>query len=248
MTMNDLSKIERDYEVRARRRRERNLAHAANGVEFLDIDRAYIDEEVAIGKDTYIGADVVLTGRTVIGRGCRILSGTRIVGCRVGDGTEVDHSVLLESEVGEESTVGPFAYVRPGCRIGSHVKIGDFVEVKNATVGDGTKVSHLSYIGDADLGKGINVGCGVVFVNYDGKDKHRSTVGDDAFIGCNVNIISPVRIDGGSYVAAGATVTGDVPSGALYVSRDRARVLEGWVERRGLLAGRIEKRKDGQDQ
>jgi len=243
MTMNDLSKIERDYEVRARRRRERNLAHAANGVEFLDIDRAYIDEEVAIGKDTYIGADVVLTGRTVIGRGCRILSGTRIEDCRIGDGVTIDRSVVLESEVGDGARVGPFAYVRPGSRIGARAKIGDFAEVKNSSVGEGTSVAHLSYIGDADLGDGINVGCGVVFVNYDGKDKHRSRIGDDAFIGCNVNIISPVTVGDKAYIAAGTTVTGDVPEGALYVERGKAQVLEGWVERRGLLKGRIEKRR-----
>jgi len=220
-----------------------NLLLAENGVEFLDIERAYIDPDVPIGAGTFLGVDVEITGASSVGEGCRILSGTRIEDCRIGDGVTIDRSVVLESEVGDGARVGPFAYVRPGSRIGARAKIGDFVEVKNSAVGEGTNVAHLSYIGDADLGDGINVGCGVVFVNYDGKDKHRSRIGDDAFIGCNVNIISPVTVGDKAYIAAGTTVTGDVPEGALYVERGKAQVLEGWVERRGLLKGRIEKRR-----
>jgi bifunctional UDP-N-acetylglucosamine pyrophosphorylase/glucosamine-1-phosphate N-acetyltransferase len=131
--------------------------------------------------------------------------------------------------------VGPFAYIRPGSIIGNHCRIGDFVEIKNSSIGDRTKVSHLTYVGDADLGSGINVGCGVVFVNYDGREKHRSVVDDGVFIGCNVNIISPVKVGEGAYIAAGGTVTSDVPSGALHVAREREKYIEGWVERRGLL-------------
>jgi bifunctional UDP-N-acetylglucosamine pyrophosphorylase/glucosamine-1-phosphate N-acetyltransferase len=170
----------------------------------------------------------------MIGQSCRI------EGCVIGSGAEVDHSVLKESRVGENTMVGPFAYIRPGSNIGANCRIGDFVEVKNSNIGDGTKVSHLTYIGDADLGKGINVGCGVVFVNYDGRDKHRSFVGDGAFIGCNVNIISPIRIGPSAYIAAGGTVTCDVPPGALHMARERGRNIENWVERRGLWGPRSE--------
>ncbi|MDR1815308.1 MAG: UDP-N-acetylglucosamine diphosphorylase [Clostridiales Family XIII bacterium] len=235
----DLAKV---YEEKARARRARNLALAEAGVEFVDIDRAYISEEVTIGAGTVIGPDVEISGATAIGARCYILAGTRIENCKIGDGVTIDRSVLAGSLIENHTTVGPFAYVRPGCDIGARVRIGDFVEVKNSFIGDDTKVSHLSYIGDADLGSGINVGCGVVFVNYDGKEKHRSYVSDDAFIGCNVNIISPVSIGEGAYVAAGTTVTRNVPAGALCVDRPKAKVLEGWVERRGLLKGRMEKR------
>jgi bifunctional UDP-N-acetylglucosamine pyrophosphorylase/glucosamine-1-phosphate N-acetyltransferase len=233
-----------DYLVKFEERRRRNLAFAEAGVDFLDIDRAYIEDGVSIGAGSWIGVDVEISAGSQVGAGCRILSGSRIENCLIGDGAVIDKSVLKDSEVGAGATVGPFAYIRPGCRIGPAVKIGDFVEVKNSVIGDKTSVAHLSYIGDADLGSGINIGCGVVFVNYDGKEKHRSVVGDDAFIGCNVNIISPVRIGEGSYVAAGTTVSGDVPPGALCVERGKARVLEGWVDRRGLLKGRIEKRRN----
>ena len=138
------------------------------------------------------------------------------------------------SAVGSETTVGPFAYIRPGSRIGKGCKVGDFVEVKNSTLGDGTKSAHLTYIGDADLGKNINLGCGVVFVNYDGTNKYRSTVGDGAFIGCNANIVSPVSIGDGAYIAAGSTVTKNVEEDALCVARARQKNIQGWAKQRGL--------------
>jgi bifunctional UDP-N-acetylglucosamine pyrophosphorylase/glucosamine-1-phosphate N-acetyltransferase len=141
-------------------------------------------------------------------------------------------SVLTECAVGEGSTVGPFAYLRPDADVGKNVKIGDFVEIKNSRIGDGTKVSHLTYVGDSDLGENINLGCGVVFVNYDGREKHRSVVGEGAFIGCNVNIVSPVNVGENAYIAAGTTVTTDVPAGSLSVGRARTKHIPGWVERR----------------
>ena len=134
--------------------------------------------------------------------------------------------------MGAHTTVGPFAYIRPGCRVGEHVRIGDFVELKNSVIGDGTKVSHLTYIGDSDFGRGINVGCGVVTVNYDGKKKYRTTVEDDAFIGCNVNLVSPVRVGRGAYLAAGGTITEEVPEDALVVARARATVKPLWAKKR----------------
>ena len=236
-----MDEIEKQYRIKTEERLARNLAHAAAGVVFEDIERAYIDGDVRIGAGAYIGYDVTIRGHSEIGKGCRIEAGTRIENCIIGDEATVDHSVMTDSSVGARSAIGPFAYLRPGSRVGADVKIGDFVEVKNSSVGDGTKVSHLTYIGDADVGRDINIGCGVVFVNYDGKEKHRSTVGDGAFIGCNVNIISPVTIEAGAYIAAGSTVTRDVPSGSLAVSREKLRVVDGWVERRGLLADRLAK-------
>ena len=190
------------------------------GVEFEDINTAYIGEDVKIGKGTYVGPCVTIESGTVIGV--------------IGDGVEIESSVIKESAVGDGTTVGPFAYIRPGSRIGKGCKVGDFVEVKNSTLGDGTKSAHLTYIGDADLGKNINLGCGVVFVNYDGTNKYRSTVGDGAFIGCNANIVSPLSIGDGAYIAAGSTVTKNVEEDALCVARARQKNIQGWAKQRGL--------------
>ncbi|MDR3364853.1 MAG: UDP-N-acetylglucosamine diphosphorylase [Clostridiales Family XIII bacterium] len=235
------SEIEQEYEAKTQRRRRLNLAFAEKGVVFFDLDQALVEEGVRIGAGTYIGPAAIITGRTAIGENCVIGQGCRIDNCEIADGVELDHSVLKDSKIGEKTTVGPFAYVRPGSVVGRRCRIGDFVEVKNSQIGDDTKVSHLSYIGDSELGAGVNVGCGVVFVNYDGAEKHRSTVGDGAFIGCNANIVSPVSIGAGSYIAAGGTVTRDVPPGALFVARDKGRNIEGWAGRRGLLGSRLEK-------
>ena len=236
-----MSDTEKYYEEKARQRRRINLAFAEAGVEFFDPDQAEIEDGVRIGAGTYIGPGTIITGATVIGEGCRIGQACRIENCEIADGVEIGHSVIKDSAIGEGSNIGPFAYIRPGSRIGKHCRIGDFVEVKNSGIGDETKVSHLSYIGDADLGSGINIGCGVVFVNYDGKVKHRSKVEDGAFIGCNVNIVSPVTVGEGAYIAAGGTVTRDVEPGALYIARDKGNEIKGWVERRGLLKPRPKK-------
>jgi len=230
-----IEELEREYGEKAAARRSVNLGYAAGGVSFFDPDQAQIEEGVKIGAGTYIGPGVIIKGETIIGANCRIEQGSRIENCEIGSGCTVDHSIVLNSRIGGNTTVGPFAYIRPGSVIGSGCRIGDFVEVKNSNIGDHTKVSHLTYIGDADLGEYINVGCGVVFVNYDGRDKHRSAVEDGAFIGCNVNIVSPVTVGKGAYIAAGGTVTSNVPPGALYVARERGKNIEGWVERRGLL-------------
>lgn len=229
------------YNERAAARRRINLAFAAAGVEFADIDAAYIDEGVVIGAGSVIGACVTIVGEARIGKNCIIGQNTRIEDSIIGDGTEIQQSVVLGSTIGDQSAIGPFAYLRPGSRVGDDAKVGDFVEVKNSSIGDHSKASHLTYIGDSDIGDNVNLGCGVVFVNYDGRDKHRSTVEDGAFVGCNANIISPVKIGEGAYVAAGTTVTSDVPDGALSVGRAKQRSVEGWVARRGLLKGRLSK-------
>jgi len=224
-----------EYKEKEAKRVAINIAHLENGVEFIDIYAAYIDESVKIGKGTVIYPCVVLEGDTEIGENCLIGQNSRIKDSKIGNGTDIQSSVILESEVGEKTHVGPFAYVRPGSRIGNECKVGDFVEVKNSNFGNGSKASHLSYIGDSDVGEGVNIGCGVVFVNYDGSSKHRSNVADGAFIGCNTNLVSPVNVGEKAYIAAGSTVTKDVPAGALCVAREKQRVIEGWVETRGLL-------------
>ncbi len=224
-----------EYEAMENKRFQINLKHMENGVRFIDLRAAYIDEAVKIGAGTTIYPCVVLEGNVTIGENCVIGQNSRIVDSQIGDGTTVQSSVILESEVGTETNVGPFAYLRPGSKIGSRCKVGDFVEIKNSSMGDGAKASHLTYVGDSDVGKHVNLGCGVVFVNYDGSRKYRSTVKDGAFIGCNSNLISPVVVEEGAYVAAGSTVTHDVPGGSLYVARPKSRTLDGWVEKRGIL-------------
>ena len=206
--------------------------HLQNGVVVLEPERTVIEADVRIGAGTVVYGGNTLQGETVIGSSCTLYPNNRMDGAVVGDGVTVESSVLLHCRVGASTTVGPFAYLRPGAQIGEHCRIGDFVEVKNSSIGDGTKVSHLTYVGDSDLGKDINLGCGVVFVNYDGKTKSRSKVDDHAFIGCNCNLIAPVHIGENAYLAAGSTVVEDVPADALFVARSRGVVKEAWVKRR----------------
>lgn len=228
MTIEECLKLESE-------RLEINKKHLENGVKFVDIRSAYIGPDVIIGRETVIYPCVTLEGRVIIGVDCVIGQNSRIVDSTIGDETEVQSSVIIESTIGNDTKVGPFAYLRPNSTIGNHCKVGDFVEVKNSSMGDGAKASHLTYIGDSDVGKDVNLGCGVVFVNYDGKNKHRSVVEDGAFIGCNTNLVSPVTVEEGAYIAAGSTVTKNVPKGSLCVSRAKERIIKGWVERRGLL-------------
>ncbi len=225
----------KQVEAQEKQRIKRNLAYTEVGVRFIDIRTAYIDEDVRIGKGTVIYPCVVLEGGVTIGEDCVIGQNTRIVDSSIGDGTTIQSSVILQSKVGNETTVGPFAYLRPNSTIGDKCKVGDFVEVKNSSMGDGAKASHLTYIGDSDVGKDVNLGCGVVFVNYDGSQKYRSVVEDGAFIGCNSNLVSPVHIGEKAYIAAGSTITEDVPAGALYIARARGRALLDWVAKRGIL-------------
>lgn len=224
-----------EYEEMEARRIERNLEYLDAGVVFIDLKAVYIDEGVRIGKGTVIYPCVVLEGDVEIGENCTIGQNTRIKDSIVGNGTSIQSSVILESKVGNETSVGPFAYLRPNSEIGSHCKVGDFVEIKNSRLDDGAKAAHLTYVGDSDVGKKVNLGCGVVFVNYDGSKKYRSVVEDGAFIGCNVNLVSPVHVGKDAYVAAGSTITNDVEDGALYVARSKGKSIEGWVEKRGIL-------------
>lgn len=213
-------------------RKRINEAHMVNGVTIIDINSTYIEADVQIGNDTIVYPGAMLRGNTEIGSNCVIGMNSSITNSKIGDYTEVENSTIVDSTVGENTTVGPYAYLRPNSNIGNNVKIGDFVEVKNATIEDNSKASHLSYIGDAHVGKDVNIGCGVVFVNYDGKNKFKSIVKDGAFIGSNSNLVAPVTVEEKGYVATGSTITNDVPKGALAIAREKQVIKEGWVEKK----------------
>lgn len=206
-------------------------ALADEGVSIWDYDNTYIAPTVHIGAGTTILPGTILRGRTSIAENCTIGPNSYLENVTVGPCTQINASQLYDAEVGSQTTVGPFAYVRPGSRIGNHVRCGDFVEVKNSTIGDGTKISHLTYVGDSDVGRNINFGCGTVTVNYDRAKKSRTVIDDDAFIGCNTNLIAPVHVGEGAYIAAGSTVTEDVPPSALAIARARQQNKRDWASR-----------------
>jgi bifunctional UDP-N-acetylglucosamine pyrophosphorylase/glucosamine-1-phosphate N-acetyltransferase len=218
-----------------------NRAHMIEGVTIVDPASTYIEAGVTIGPDTVVHPGTVLRGRTAIGADCVIGPGADITDSTLGNGVTVKHSVLLEAVVGAESSVGPFAYLRPGAKLGQDVKVGDFVEIKNATLGDGAKVSHLAYVGDAAIGKNVNFGCGAITVNYDGFNKQLTVVEDDAFVGSNTNLIAPVRIGKGAYVVAGSTITHDVPEGDLAIARERQTNKSGYADK---MRARLKARKE----
>lgn len=205
-----------------------NEFHMKNGVTFINPEATYIEKNVVIDQDVIIYPNCHLRGNTVIGTGSEIRENTTIVNSTIGNNVIVTSSNIIDAIVGHDSTVGPFAYLRPGADIGNGCKVGDFVEIKNASLGDGSKASHLAYIGDADVGKNVNIGCGVVFVNYDGKNKFKTIVKDNAFIGSNSNLVAPILVEEGAFIAAGSTITKDVPSRALAVARGKQIVKENW--------------------
>ncbi len=216
-------------------RRRINEAHMKNGVTMRIPESIYIEDGVEIGKDTEICPNVTLKSGTKIGSNCTVGTGSVLERAVIRDGVDILSSVIIDSEVGSNTHVGPFAYIRPNCRVGENVKVGDFVELKNSTVDDGTKISHLTYVGDSDVGKDVNFGCGTVTVNYDGKNKHRTTISDNAFIGCNTNLVSPVTVGKGAYIAAGSTITDDIPSDNLSIARARQvnkEVSQEWLNKR----------------
>lgn len=211
-----------------------NLMHMENGVTLIDPKTTYIGIDVEIGKDTIIYPNNILEGNTKIGSNCTLYQNSRIVDSVIGDEVDIQSSVILNSNIGDNTTVGPFAYIRPETTIGKHARIGDFVEIKKSTIGDGTKVSHLTYIGDAEVGSECNFGCGTVVVNYDGKVKNKTVIGNHSFIGCNTNLVSPVKVEDNTYIAAGSTITSEVKEGELAIARAKQRNISGWVEKKGL--------------
>lgn len=215
-------------------KRRINEQHMRNGVTIVDPENTYIHKDVQIGTDSYIYPGTTITGHTVIGSGCKIGPNTEIENCNIGDNTVIRQSVAHDSQIGSEVQIGPFAHIRPQSNIMDEVKIGNFVEIKKTTFGKGSKASHLSYLGDAIVGEGVNVGCGSITVNYDGKNKFLTTIEDGAFIGCNSNLVAPVTVGKGAYVAAGSTITKDVPGEALSVARARQVNKENYVGKLNL--------------
>ncbi len=199
--------------IQMRRNAERWMAE---GVTLIDPATTYLDTDVVVGRDTVIEPGCVIQGVTRIGASCHIKA----------------HTTIEDSEIGDDVVLGPSAHLRPGNRLGDGVRIGNFVELKNSVLGAGVKADHLSYIGDADVGEGASFGCGSIVVNYDGVEKHRTQVGARAFIGCNANLVAPVSVERDAFVAAGSTITRDVPADALAIERDQQRNLEGWRRNR----------------
>ncbi|MCM0081012.1 bifunctional UDP-N-acetylglucosamine diphosphorylase/glucosamine-1-phosphate N-acetyltransferase GlmU [Geomonas sp. Red32] len=205
-----------------------------SGVTMIDPAAVYIDRGVTIGRDTVIHPGVTITGQTVIGEGCEIGQGAVISASRIGDGSVIKAgSVIEEGHLHEEVQIGPMAHLRPGCELMAKVKIGNFVETKKIVMGKGSKASHLTYLGDATIGTGVNIGCGTITCNYDGVKKHHTTIEDDVFVGSDVQLVAPVKVGRNSLIAAGTTVTIDVPPDSLAISRTPQVNKEGWKLRKG---------------
>ncbi len=213
--------------------------HLENGVEFVCLDGIIIGRDVEIGAGTQILPGTDLRGKTVIGKDCRIGPNCIIDDCTVEDNVSLNYVQAFKSKVDAGVKIGPFVHIRPGSHIKSGVKIGDFVEIKNSTIGEGTAVAHLTYVGDSDVGKKVNFGCGTVTVNYDGIVKSRCEIGDHCFIGCNTNLIAPVKLGKWAYTAAGTTITKDVPDYALAIDRGTVQIKEGYSLRK--LKTKLEK-------
>ena len=213
-------------------RRRKNEALMAEGVTLMDPETTYVDVDVVVGRDTVIYPGTWLEGRTVIGEGCEIGPNSRFQNVKVGAHVTAHFCYAHECEIADGVTLGPYVHIRPDTKLAAGVKIGNFVEVKNSMVGEGTKLPHLSYIGDSDIGAGVNMGCGTITVNYDGKKKFRTTVGDGAFVGCNSNLVAPVRVGDNAYVGAGSTITKDIPEGDLAIARAHQKNITGWADKR----------------
>lgn len=211
--------------------------HLDRGVQIVDDSNTWIHSGVEIGRDTIILPGCTLTGNTVIGEDCVIGENTRLDSVQVGDGTEIDSSIASECIIGEDCRIGPFSHIRPDTVLRDHVTIGAYVEVKNSTIDDYTRARHLTYIGDSTVGKNVNFGCGTVTCNYDGQDKAGCVIEDNVFIGGNSNIVSTVVLGKDSYIAAGSTITNDVPPLGLAIGRSKQVVKEEWVARKNRLRG-----------
>ncbi len=203
-----------------------------DGVTVVDPQTTWVDVTCSVGADAVLEPGTQLRGSTTVATGAVVGPDTTLVDCVVDADASVVRSHCLGAEIGPEATVGPFSYLRPGTRLGRGAKVGAFVETKNVQVGDGSKVPHLSYVGDATIGRGANVGAATVFVNYDGVAKHHTTIGDQVRIGSDTMLVAPVTVGDGAYTAAGSVITSDVPPGAMAVARAPQRNVAGWVRRR----------------
>jgi bifunctional UDP-N-acetylglucosamine pyrophosphorylase / glucosamine-1-phosphate N-acetyltransferase len=212
-------------------RKRINKKHMLNGVTIIDSATTYISTDAVIGADTIIYPGTIIEGATRIGEQCIIGPNSELKECQIGNYTSVRYSVVHDSAIGENVAVGPFAHIRPKSMIGNEVRVGNFVELKNVTFGDRSKTAHLSYIGDAHIGTDVNIGCGSITVNYDGKNKFKTVVEDGAFVGCNSNLVAPVKVGKDAYVAAGSTITHDVPDKAMGIARERQINKEGYAEK-----------------
>lgn len=214
-------------------REQTNQRLMDEGVTLEDPATAYIGREVAIGPDTVIHPCVTIEGQTTIGSGCRIHSGVRITDSQLGNGVTIqDHTVMVLATIADDAIVGPFARLRPHVTIGERVYVGNFVEMKKTVIGDGSKAGHLSYLGDAIIGRNVNIGAGTITCNYDGSRKHVTTIENGAFIGSDTQLVAPVTVGAGAYVGTGSTVREDVPPGALAVSAGKQRNIEDWVKKK----------------
>ena len=213
-------------------RRRKNIELMESGVTIMDPDSTFIDADVTVGRDTVIYPFTWLEGDTHVGENCTLGPSSRFSDAIIGSDVTAQFVYAHSCEMADGVTMGPYVHIRPNTRLAAKVKIGNFVEVKNSNIGLGTKLPHLSYIGDCDMGGGVNMGCGTITVNYDGKKKYRTVIGDNAFIGCNSNLVAPVTIGNGAYVAAGSTITKEVPPSDLAVARARQKNIAGWADKR----------------
>ena len=207
----------------------------SQGVTMLDPTAVWVEEQVRVGKGTVLLPGTILRGNTVVGENCTIGPNTMLTDTTVEDGASINTAQVEESVIRKNCEIGPYTHIRPHCDVGEGSKIGAFVQLKNCNLGKGTKMAHLTYVGDADVGERVNFGCGTVTTNYDGDKKYRCTIGDRSFIGCNTNLIAPVTVGEGAYIAAGTTVTKEVPADSLAIGRADQVVKEGWAAKRRAI-------------
>ena len=201
----------------------------AAGVEMMDPAAVYVEDTVTVGAGTLLLPGTILRGDTVVGPNCQIGPNVMLTSCTVGEGTTINASQCEESQIAPNCQIGPYTHIRPDCGVGEGAKIGAFVQLKNCNLGEGTKMAHLTYVGDSDVGDNCNFGCGTVTCNYDGFQKHRTTIGSNVFVGCNTNFVPPVTVGDGAFIAAATTVTEDIPGDAMVIGRARQQVKEGWA-------------------
>ncbi len=243
MGVNDRLDLARAGALLRRRVLERLMR---SGVTVIDPDRTYVDVTVAVGKDTVLYPGTVLQGETRVGAGSVIHSGTRIRDSVLGSDCEIlDHCLVQESKLGKAVRVGPMAHLRPGTELADEVRIGNFVETKKTTMGRGAKANHLTYLGDASIGPRVNIGAGTITCNYDGEKKHRTEIGAGVFIGSDSQLVAPVKVGKGAYIAAGSTITRDVPEDALGIARVQQDNKKGWAKKRRASRAQSARKKKG---